>query len=454
MLSVRSIFFAYTCCACLVLSNAGGQDEAADEDRNATRNADRDVRRPAIHPPLSRAYKRSFDQDVVVLETVLPPTPQSDWSRIYVYSVGAVQALRAADGSIVWDEPFEQEFRPELLVATKERAVLTTEHEVFALRAEDGRRLWTVGQRPSDLNRPGTDPEDFVAIYARAYHGGDLFVLREDGRAIRVGLSTGKVLWEQELDCRPAGRLAVSDRWLIFRGEANGTHRYYVVESATGRVSRTIDAGERVFDLRVHLTPDERLLIMRSRSVRCVDPAQDSDIWQIDVDGYIIDASLAFDRKAMYLSDDARHVKKLRLNDGTVLWNSSDTFPFKVEKTRVVLGPDALLVLSESAVTALDPADGRRVWKTSPETPSPFRDHFHGDPYLVSVARPIGNRSGRYVLYFTRMSGRPDRSPRVADPIDIGTFEELPQMSLRDGAFALLAGRELIAWAHKADARP
>jgi outer membrane protein assembly factor BamB len=432
-------------------SGAGAQDDAPAEKRSERRNTDLGARRPSVQPPLSPAYKRSFDQNVVVLEPTLPPTPHSDWSRIYVYTGGAVQAVRAADGSIAWGDPADQDIRPELLLATREHALFATKHEVFALDAEDGRRRWTVGQRPSALNRPDTDPERFVEVYAPVYHEGRVYVLREDGRAACVGVSTGRAVWERKLDCRPAGRLAVSDRWLVFRGEGNGGHRYYVIEAATGGVESSIEVDERVTDLRVRLTPDERLLIVRSRSVRCIDPAEGSGLWQFDADGYIIDASLAFDREVIYLSDDGRHLKRLRLEDGAVSWTSRVAFPFKIERARVVLAPDAVLVLSESAVTALSPADGRRLWSTATDPARPFRDHFRGDQYLVSVARSIGNRRGRYGLYFTRIAGRSDGARRATPPIDIGAFEELPHMVLRDDAFVLLTGRELIGWVHKGD---
>lgn len=444
----------FACGTLLATPAVRGQRSHVNERQADALSDAHEARRPRLRLPLAFTYTRSFDQDVVMLEPGLPAGAQSDWTRVYLFSGGAIQAMRATDGRMMWDEPVAQAIQPDLLLATDEAAVFATGHEVFALAAANGRRLWAVGQRPTNLNRPQTDPESFVAIAARTCHDGRLFVLREDGRAASLEVSTGKALWQRELNCRPTGRLAVSDRYVAFRGRGGDQDRYYVVDAASGQLARAIPLPGQGYDLRLHLTSSDRLVAVRSQSVHCIDAAKGSPLWRFDASGHILDATLTFSAGGLYLSDDGLRLVKLGLDDGMVSWQSEPSLRFNRENPRLTLEPAALLLLAESRVVGLDPASGRRIWETSPPRAARFRDHFVGASHIVSVTRPIDDHAGSYSLYFTNIRKRPGRVSPTGEPLKLGAFSRLPQMTLRDDAFILRDGRDLLGWVYDPNETP
>ncbi len=147
---------------------------------------------------------------------------------------GQILALEAGTGKEVWRQPATAPIRGAPTVADGRVFVITVENELEVLAADDGRRLWTHNGIPETAGLLGTaSPAVEADIVVVPYSSGELFGLR---------VENGRVLWTYNLAAaRPLGALAtladirgmpVIDRGRVFAVSHSG--RMVAIDLRTG----------------------------------------------------------------------------------------------------------------------------------------------------------------------------------------------------------------------------
>lgn len=160
--------------------------------------------------------------------------------RVYVTTGYAqVLALDAATGKEVWRQPVAAPMRDAPTVADGRVFAITVENELEVLSSSDGHRLWTHNGLPETAGLLGAaSPAVAGDIVIVPYSSGELFALR---------VENGRPLWSDNLaTARPLGALStladIRGRPVIDRG------RVYAVSHSGRMVAIDLRTGDRVWD--------------------------------------------------------------------------------------------------------------------------------------------------------------------------------------------------------------
>lgn len=406
-------------------------------------------RRPQLDSPLTKRYERRFDQSIVVLESVLDAAPDTVWQMIFLFSGGRVRALDARTGDPLWDHEPEFGLQPDLLIATKNRVVLSTPYRIVGLEATTGRMVWTVGQTPGELADPGADPEHIPKFHSHAYHEGRLFSVWDDGSSSCVRVDDDRVVWRRDEGPRPMSSPVLDDKWVVYRGKGvSGTAAYCALDAASGRLLRAVDPGSSARVLAMHLTQDEKLIVVQTQSVAAYDLPSGRLDWRVPQDQTIVSSTVRFDGEGVFFSADAAHVVKISQRDGSTMWESDPVAVSGLHRARSELDGGLYLILTDRKITTIDTMDGRIVHQWSPSSETEFRGHFVGRPNVVSLASKA-TESGRLYLASlfghreTPVSAASDTQPEL---VTLGKFDNALKMTVRDSALILYSDRTLIGW--------
>jgi outer membrane protein assembly factor BamB/tetratricopeptide (TPR) repeat protein len=405
-----------------------------------------EVRRPRFSTPIGRAYTIGFSDDVDYLEPTLPASSDSDWSRVYVRDGEMFRAYDARTGVELWPAPFSSPQTPELLLATADVVIVTTPHRVFGLDASTGRSKWTIGERPADLDAPGSDPEDFASFFGHAYHGGRLVSVRDDAESWCVDIATGQVIWRRRLDHKPIAQPQVHGKWLTTLGSAKGKQICSVLDLDTGATRRDVELPSSGHVVRTHVTPDATLLIVSSNAVQAVDVETGLTRWRSTLEGTAAGSTVSVDLDGIYLSDDASHIRKVNIDDGAILWESESLLSLGMRGVISLRVAGQLLLITDRGPTAIDAVDGRTLWSGSAAIVDAARFVGLTDRDVVVVDVPNENRDDPVTVYLfdhTSASG-PKRENGVVVPLD--TFPDVRHVSIRDDAIILVLDKAIIAW--------
>ncbi|NOT01868.1 MAG: PQQ-binding-like beta-propeller repeat protein [Phycisphaerales bacterium] len=358
-----------------------------------------DVRRTRVRPPLAMRYDVFFSDPMTVLKPILPPRPGGDDSHVLAYTEGRLMAIDVVSGATAW-EVSTFKTRPELLLTTLDSVVLSSPHEVIALSGADGSVRWTYGERPAGLDDPSTDPERFPSFHSHAWHGDRLFTMRSDGRASCVRFDDGRVEWERFLEHRIAGPFAVNGRRLVYPGQSASSNPYCVLDAETGRLLRTIERAQTFPVFRSHLTWDDRLIVLGSKTIDAYDVTTGQWLWHLRQEEMIVDATVVIGLDGVYLNDEDSRMKRVRLHDGRVEWRTSPLFRFGPQSVRAEPVCGALLLVTEQGVNAIHENDGRVLWESGPFVEGALDEVLVSstDVVVVSSSETEGRRE--YAAYF------------------------------------------------------
>jgi outer membrane protein assembly factor BamB len=163
--------------------------------------------------------------------------------RVYVTTgYGQVLALAAATGKEIWRQPVAAPIRDAPTVADGRVFAITVENELEVLSATDGHRLWTHNGLPETAGLLGAaSPAVAGDIVVVPYTSGELFALR---------VENGRPLWSDNLaTARPLGALStlanIRGRPVIDRG------RVYAISHGGRMVAIDLRTGDRVWDQEV-----------------------------------------------------------------------------------------------------------------------------------------------------------------------------------------------------------
>jgi outer membrane protein assembly factor BamB len=160
--------------------------------------------------------------------------------RVFVTSgYGQVLALDAANGNEIWRQQATAPFRGAPTVADGRVFAITVENQLEALSADDGHRLWTHSGIP--------EPAGLLGAASPAVEGDIIIVPYTSGELFALRVENGRPLWTDNLaTARPLGALAtladIRGRPVIDRG------RVYAVSHSGRMVAIDLRTGDRVWE--------------------------------------------------------------------------------------------------------------------------------------------------------------------------------------------------------------
>ncbi|MFQ5412842.1 MAG: PQQ-binding-like beta-propeller repeat protein [Phycisphaerae bacterium] len=347
-----------------------------------------DPSRPDIEPPLDRRATHAVDVEATLLTPRFAGAPGGSWSRYYVLDAGTIRAFDARTGAERWPDPPKVRASTQLLVATDDLAVFANAYQVFALDATTAAQRWSYGEYPPAAENPGADWEHTGVIRGHALHAGRLLTVRDDGRFTCVSIQDGAPVWWAMQEVIPQGTIALSDRWVAFTIVQDGTAVLCLLNADTGRWIDAIRTGERRPIRDIHVTLDEQIILVTSQSAASYDAQRRELRWEVGFGGHVGDGAVLIDLDAMYVAPDGRHVRKLSLENASVLWRSEPVAPRGDGPLTLDLQRGSLLVSTPTAVRAIDAATGLTLWDGATPPDPRFVRRLVGDAYLLAVDIP------------------------------------------------------------------
>ncbi len=328
--------------------------------------------RPRVALPLDHRFTRTFDADVALLAPRFVEAPSMTWTRFWTFSRDGLRGHDPRTGQDAWDTALPVHAPPELLLQRADAAVFATRYVLLALDPSDGRKLWSLGQPPPELEDEHGDWEHLPAWTAFDVAGDLLVGVRRGGEITAVDLTTGDVRWSRRLDPPPDDRIAASRDYVAFdaRGESGKTG-ICVLDAATGDDVAVLDASALPRIDQLSITLDGQVLAFAADTVAAFDPDSGRRRWVVETGGRIRNASIQADVDGLYMSADGRAITKLSLVDGAVLWRSPPLTPRRETGLNLSLQDGNLIVATSQSINALDGISGQLLWHgTTPDDPN------------------------------------------------------------------------------------
>jgi len=325
--------------------------------------------RPRIELPLNRAFTRTFDSDVDLLTPRFADVPSMTWTRFWTFTHDGLRAHDPRTGQDAWDAPHPVHAPPELLLETRESAVLATRFVLFGVDPASGRRLWSVGEPPPELDDEDRDWEHLPAWATFDLAGGLLVGLRRAGELIAVDVGSGEVRWSRRPDPPPDDHVAAGRDYVAYvaRGESGKTG-ICVLDASTGEDVVVLDASALPRIDQLYTTLDGQVLAFASDTVAAFDPDSGRRRWVVETGGRIRNASIQVDVDGLYMSADGRSVIKISLVDGATVWRSPGLTPRRETGLNLTLQDGNLIVTTSMSINALDGVSGQLLWRgTTPD---------------------------------------------------------------------------------------
>jgi outer membrane protein assembly factor BamB len=156
---------------------------------------------------------RSWTHDATAVQA-----PAAGDRLVFVPTPAAVTALSAADGAVVWQLPMDKIDGP-LVWKSGWLLVPTADGIIRALRASDGTSVWQ-----ADVAGP---PHARPTVF-----GDRIYVPTADGRIVALAVETGRLIWERHLDGAANQVTATDDR--VYAGSVDNF--FYCLDARDGRI--------------------------------------------------------------------------------------------------------------------------------------------------------------------------------------------------------------------------
>ena len=125
------------------------------------------------------------------------------------------------------------------------------------------------------------------------------------------------------MEHRPGGLLMRNARWLAYGAIATKATEYSIVDVATGRRIRTVSTVSDGPVIQVYLTPDDRLVLIQSRTVSAYDVTTGDLLWYNQQEENIVAKTIIWDIDGVYLNHGSSRLKKIGFSDGRIRWRSA-----------------------------------------------------------------------------------------------------------------------------------
>lgn len=442
-------------------------------DRTFANTADAGPTMPQVVPPLAQAHTRQFEgTELRILEPLFdqePGTPRDVYLAYYRDKLMLFDPVRNVP---LWERPADCKAEPQLLAflrvpgqgnlpedqagqtaATDSRMVLATRYEVFALDPRTSRRIWGFGRHPAGLEDPNADHENFTVFKNHVLYGTRLVSIRGSGASVCHDVFTGRELWITALEHAPSENAAdLNDEYFLYHALSGGQHLYPLIDAVTGALVHVFDPGNEAGPpLAVALLPEGIALVITARNIRAWDLGSFKQLWQTEHDQSNLQATIQIGLDVLYLSRDQRHVIRQSLYEDRLLGRSAPLDPDSrsLQGMAAQLRGDTLFVTSDNSVTALDAADLRFMWEGTRDESTEFVRHEPTSRFLVSIARSTDEPTMHSVYFYDRRN----RSGRLAEAggiLQLGAFEHLRGIHLRDHCLLVVEGNIVLTWVEEA----
>ena len=145
--------------------------------------------------------------------------PATGGGLLFLIEPGTLKARRAADGSIAWELPFEEEVAVRSVFDNGWLIVSTEAGEILAFRAADGHLVWR-----RDMKSRASAPPALAA--ERVY------VPVSDGRVVALRVEDGEPVWERRLGGVPNDILSLDERLYV----GSKDNFFYCLMTEDGRI--------------------------------------------------------------------------------------------------------------------------------------------------------------------------------------------------------------------------
>ncbi len=408
--------------------------------------------RPKIVLPIRAGPTRDFEEPVAIVELETPDRVATRWDFVIVYARTQIEAYDPTTAEPLWPAPIVCPMKPRLLGTTTDTAIFATDFQVFAVDIKTGQARWHVGAYPRDLGNVIRDPEvhkkeSFVGL---GLLPDTVIVARNRGEVSCIDVTTGKLRWRVELGGPLIGPVVGSEELVVCRGAEGKTHLFFILDAeALGKRLQTLQLESDEPSAWFDLSPNGTLVVATAQSIRAFEPFSGRPLWNERHGRPNLTASLALALDGVYICEDGQHLNKRDLSDGRVLWTSPGLHPASARPMSLTfstaLHRGDLYVRSVRAVTTLDPHSGNLAWEGTTERGARLDHHFIADAYVVAVdARKVerreGQRAGRQKQLSAYFYDRRDRSgiiPETHGVADLGTFDDIKSVILRDHALII-----------------
>jgi hypothetical protein len=263
-----------------------------------------------------------------------------------------------------------------------------------------------------------------------------------------IAIGDGRLIWARTHRPVPAGRLRLSDRWVVYDVAQDGQPVLCFLDVDTGAWAGAIETTEPRPIEELFLTLEGHVVMVTSQSIL----AYDRDVpgnhprWRVRLEGHLRRTSLLLDLDAMYLSDDGRQLQKIALEDGRVLWVSERLIPHRDDDLTAHLVDGSLIVSTASSVSGIDAVTGLTLWRgTTPER-SRFIERMLTRDYLLAVDVPEQPEDGDGTAFFFDHRNASGVIPREGGTVGLGRLVEVKEVIAADGALLIQAGSTIHAW--------
>lgn len=419
---------------------------------------------PRLTPPLKAGYRRLHAERTLVLDPLHAGQPATCWDALLTFAGGALEARHARDNRDLWPTTQPCDDQPMLLGMDDARFVLATAHRLFAVSRADGRPQWWAGRRPA--KDPRTDPEEHAVWTDHVLLPRRLFAASDRGEVVCIDVEDGRVLWRRQAG-GGADHLAADDRHVYYSQWKGRFPSVHVLRADDGEPAGAIHPEEpRPFQA-LAPTADGRLLVVLSRTILCVEPADGRVVWRVATAGHFSMSSFQMDEDGLYISDDSRTVAKYDLASGLLLWRTPGIGGDLRDGLWTGMHRGHLYAASRDALMAFDTVDGRMRWSAAdppglaaqpPQVTSagllcvtevPPERHRQEESDSAAedgkAAAPLMLHPRYRIRLFDLLSGQelqaaPD-GPLLTEPVE--TFRGV---YVRDGAIAVVDGSRLIVY--------
>ncbi|MFQ5490508.1 MAG: PQQ-binding-like beta-propeller repeat protein [Phycisphaerae bacterium] len=405
--------------------------------------------RPTLDPPLADADPHRFDQQCHLLDPMFADQPGTDWGLALVHSDGHLHALNPRNNKPVWPNPAPCPHLPRLLLAGRDHLILADRYRVFAIRAADGSQRWQVGQRPAGVDEPEADPEDFPGLTGFALHGDTMVALRSDGQATAIDVSTGQVRWQRSLDHHAIGPMAIDGQWLAYPAMFNGQAICALYATRDGSPAGIIETDGDRHIAKPLLTLEGNVILVGSETVDCYEPGSGRRLWSVHPEEGVLPGSIVLDVDGLYLADDRLAIQKLSLTDGRTLWRTPSPVRGRwrgTEGISVVLHQGQLVVATERRLFALSTREGRVLWEGTVPEGTHFSTRLITQNFLLAVDTPPEHFDEPFSVYFYDLRNASGLIPSKGGVHTLGRFEEVQEVTVRNGALLLQTPHAVYAW--------
>jgi len=423
---------------------------------------------PRLAPPLLRLSQRQFGAEVNILEPRFADEPGTPQDSYLAYYAGKLMLMDPLRDRTLWAEPATCRSEPTLLAFIRDQdpaprggpagdslppasvLLLTTRHQVVALEPGTGARRWSFGQYPADLDQANADHENFTNFNNYALYENRLVCTQTRGQAAAVDLGSGQRLWDVDL-AHPAldDPAALSDEFFFYHSMSAGRHIYPLLDAESGALLRVFEPPEAVGPpLRITLLPEGIALIITAQTFWAYDTGSGQLLWSDQHSGRNVEATIQIGLDGFYLSQNRRRMVKHSLYDSRTLWTSQPLRPDggPHETLTASLHGEALYVMSEDVVMALDPNDGRILWEGVTGGEAHFLGHKLAADVVVAIDLQHAENRNYTAYFYDRRGGR---IPASGGVLPLGEFDHLRGITLRDHCLLVVDGQTIHTWAEQ-----